>query len=145
MCSRTIGIATQSPSTVVTSACEIPPAISFGSPVPKSVIAWKVLIMPVTVPSSPISGATTEMILRNSRPRFSAGVSLKIASESFSSSVSVSADLFSSCTLSTRPSALSLLAVSLFSCAVTLRLANPSTNMRSRAMSSPIRPIEMIR
>ena len=40
----------------------MPPAIIFGSPAPNSVIAWKVWIMPVTVPSSPSSGATTDTV-----------------------------------------------------------------------------------
>ena len=47
VCKSTIGMATVKPSTVVTSACEMPPAISFGSPVPNRVMAWKVTIMPV--------------------------------------------------------------------------------------------------
>ena len=42
-------MATTRPSTVVTSAWEIPPAMSFGSPVPNRLIDWKVMIMPVTV------------------------------------------------------------------------------------------------
>ena len=46
------------PSIVVTSAWDIPPAICFGSPVPNSVIAWNVSIMPITVPSNPRRGAT---------------------------------------------------------------------------------------
>ncbi len=57
---NTSGIATKSPSIVVTSASEMPPAIIFGSPVPNRVIVWKIWIMPVTVPSRPISGATTD-------------------------------------------------------------------------------------
>ena len=47
------GIAVTRPMTVVTRAWEIPPAISFGSPVPNRLMDWKVAIMPVTVPSSP--------------------------------------------------------------------------------------------
>ncbi len=78
--SSVIGIATTRPSTVVTSAVEIPPAISFGSPVPNKVMAWKVLIIPVTVPSRPISGATTEIILMIVRFRLSLGTSPRIAS-----------------------------------------------------------------
>ncbi len=65
VCRNTVGMATTRPSTVVTRAVEIPPAISFGSPAPYSVMAWNVTIIPVTVPSRPSSGATTEMIFRN--------------------------------------------------------------------------------
>ena len=43
---------------MVTRACEIPPAICFGSPVPNTVIAWNVSIIPITVPSNPSNGAT---------------------------------------------------------------------------------------
>ena len=56
------------PIAVVTNAIEIEPAINFGSPVPNSVIAWKVRIIPVTVPSRPSRGATPEinlMVLSN--------------------------------------------------------------------------------
>src|SRR6056297_2173175 len=90
LCSSTSGIATVRPSTVVTRACQMPPAISFGSPVPNSVIAWKVAIMPVTVPSSPSSGATAAMILIDPCQFSSFGTSLRMASSSLSSSVSVS-------------------------------------------------------
>src|SRR5690606_22130140 len=91
VCSSTVGMATTRPSTVVTRACEIPDAITVGSPVPNSVIAWKVWIMPVTVPSRPSSGATTEITLMNRMPRCSLGTSFSIDSPSFSSRVSVSA------------------------------------------------------
>ena len=67
-CSKLVGIATNKPKTVVTRACEIPPAISFGSPVPYNVIIWKVTIIPVTVPNSPASGAITEIIFINPMP-----------------------------------------------------------------------------
>ena len=60
--SKVVGIATTRPSTVVTSACDIPPAMILGSPVPNKVICWKVTIIPVTVPNSPANGATTDMI-----------------------------------------------------------------------------------
>src|SRR6056297_843995 len=108
LCSSTSGIATVRPSTVVTRACEMPPAISFGSPVPNSVIAWNVTIMPVTVPSSPSSGATTEISFKNRMPRCSAGVSWRIASPSLSSSVSVSLRRCASPTLRILPSGLPL-------------------------------------
>ena len=62
-CKSVVGIATNKPNTVVTSACEIPPAISLGSPVPYKVIIWKVTIIPVTVQSKPAKGPTTEIIL----------------------------------------------------------------------------------
>src|SRR5690606_24471453 len=94
-CSSTIGIATTRPSTVVMSAVEIPPAISFGSPVPNSVIDSKVRIMPVTVPSRPSSGATAAMILSAPCHFSSCGVSLRMASSILSSSVSMSSFLFS--------------------------------------------------
>ena len=51
------------PSMVVTNACDIPPAINFGSPVPNRVSAWKVTIIPTTVPKSPSSGATAAKTL----------------------------------------------------------------------------------
>ena len=86
-----IGIATTNPNTVVTNAVEIPPAINLGSPVPNKVIAWKVLIMPETVPSSPINGATTEITLIILRDRPNLGTSPKIDSVRCSSSASVSA------------------------------------------------------
>ncbi len=41
----------------------MPPDISFGSPVPNSVIDWNVSIMPVTVPSRPRSGLPTLAVL----------------------------------------------------------------------------------
>ena len=52
------GIATQRPSTVVTRAWEIPPAIRFGSLVPDKLMDRKVSIIPDTVPKSPSSGET---------------------------------------------------------------------------------------
>ena len=61
------GTAAISPNIVVTSACEIPPAISLGSPVPNNVIDWNVSIIPTTVPSNPRRGATAAnnfMVLR---------------------------------------------------------------------------------
>ena len=94
--------------TVVTKACEIPPAMSFGSPVPNNVIAWKVLIIPVTVPSSPSSGATTEMMRMKVRKRLSGGISFRIASSSFRSRVSGSAWGLFAWILRTRPSGLSV-------------------------------------
>ena len=60
-CSKVVGMATHKPSTVVINAVEMPPAMVFGSPVPNRVMAWKVRIMPMTVPSRPSSGATTEI------------------------------------------------------------------------------------
>ena len=44
-CSSTSGIAAVRPSIVVTSASEMPPAIIFGSPAPKSVIAFVTAVM----------------------------------------------------------------------------------------------------
>ena len=55
--SKVVGIATTRPRTVVTNACDIPPAMILGSPVPNKVICWKVTIIPVTVPNSPAKGA----------------------------------------------------------------------------------------
>ena len=52
-----------SPNIVVTNACDIPPAISLGSPVPNKVIAWKVSIIPITVPNKPNRGATVAINL----------------------------------------------------------------------------------
>jgi len=55
------GIAATKPSYVVISASEITSERLLASPVPKRVICLKVLIMPVTVPSSPIRGAVAAM------------------------------------------------------------------------------------
>ncbi len=51
-------MATSRPVWVVTRATEMPPARARALPVPKSLITWKVSIMPSTVPSRPSSGAT---------------------------------------------------------------------------------------
>ena len=106
VCRSTVGIATRRPNTVVIKALEIPPAIALGSPAPKIVIAWKVMIIPVTVPKRPMSGATAAMIFRSVKPDSSFGVSRRTASAIFSSSVSVSMFGFSWLTNSTRPSGL---------------------------------------
>ena len=53
-----MGMATISPSSVVTRASDMPPDSIFGSPVPYSVMISKVEIIPVTVPSRPSRGAT---------------------------------------------------------------------------------------
>ena len=103
-CNSVVGIATSKPKTVVTSACDIPPAISLGSPVPYRVIIWKVTIIPVTVPNKPANGATTEIILTAPIPLSIEGLSDIIASASFNSNVSISFLKFSSPTLSTLPS-----------------------------------------
>ena len=50
-------MATIRPNSVVTNASEMPDDSIFGSPVPNTLIRRKVLIMPVTVPSRPSSGA----------------------------------------------------------------------------------------
>ncbi len=99
----------------------MPPAMSLGSPVPKRVIAWKVLIMPVTVPSSPIRGATTAMIFKKSSPRLSFGASLMIASPILSSRVSRSVSWYFSATLRTLPSELLSSALAFLSWLRTLR------------------------
>ena len=67
-CKSVVGIATTKPKTVVTRACEIPPAIILGSPVPNKVICWNVTIIPVTVPSNPAKGATTDIIFTTGIP-----------------------------------------------------------------------------
>ena len=141
---NTIGIATTKPKTVVTKACEIPPAINLGSPVPNKVIAWKVLIMPVTVPSKPIKGATTEMILINVKRLDSLGTSRKIDSDNLSSNVSVSALGFCSFTNITRPNGLSLFALSLFNWRFTLPPIKNKVIKRSIAISKPTKPIAKI-
>ena len=79
--SKPVGMATRKPRTVVTKAPEIPPAIALGSPAPKMVIAWKVTIMPVTVPSSPINGATAEMIYNEQAGKLAAPFSMDRFSE----------------------------------------------------------------
>jgi hypothetical protein len=80
----------------------------------------------------------------NSKPWVSAGISFNAASLSFSSIVSVSAELFDSYAASTRPRGLSVLAESRLSCALTLLLAIDSPIQRQNAMSSPNMPRPMI-
>ena len=67
------GTAIINPYSVVTSASEIPEESRFGSPVPNTVINLNVLIMPVTVPSSPKSGAVAAVREINGRNRSSFG------------------------------------------------------------------------
>ena len=88
---------------MVTSACEIPPAISFGSPAPNNVIDWKVVIIPNTVPNRPANGATTETIFKNINQEVSFGVSFIIASDKRSSIASVSLLGLSLTAFNTRP------------------------------------------
>ena len=58
-------MATMRPNSVVTKASEIPEDRDLASPVP-SVISLKVLIIPVTVLSSPISGAVAVIWINES-------------------------------------------------------------------------------
>ena len=83
------------------------PAMALGSPAPNSVIIWKVIIIPVTVPNRPNSGATMAIIFNRLRPDSMAGRSLRTASCSFSSSDSGSSPGFAFATASTRPNGLS--------------------------------------
>ena len=70
-CSSSDGIATIRPNLVVISASEMPPDSVFTSPDPKIVISLKVLMMPVTVPSRPSSGAEAAQIAMKGRKRCS--------------------------------------------------------------------------
>ena len=138
-------MATQRPSTVVIKAVEMPLAIVFGSPAPNSVMAWNVSIMPITVPSSPINGATTEITWMMLMLRVNAGISERIASPSLSDSVSVSTSRLSWYTLITRPRGLSSLgSPGAPRCRFTLAPTMVSTTKRSMAMSTPMMPTMMM-
>ena len=110
------GAATISPNIVVTRACEIPPAINLGSPVPNSVIAWNVSIIPITVPRSPNKGATVAINLialtRISIP----GVIDCIFSSSINSRESSDSLTFSLAVLSSNPNKLPSIISLLDSC-----------------------------
>ena len=71
------GAANIKPSIVVTKV-DIPPAICFGSPVPKTVMAWNVSIIPITVPSKPSKGATAARNLIQFTPQFRFPLTLTI-------------------------------------------------------------------
>ena len=92
--SSRIGIATDRPSAVVTSAWLMPPAIMRGSPVPNRVMSWKVWIMPTTVPSRPSRGAMAASTRSRLRPQFRRGSSSLTASLRRSSSASGSSSRF---------------------------------------------------
>ena len=62
LCITSEGIATARPAAVVSNASEIPPASALALPVPWVVISVNTLIMPTTVPSSPISGVMAAMV-----------------------------------------------------------------------------------
>ena len=62
-------MATIRPNFVVISASEMPPESDLTSPEPNTVISLKVLMMPVTVPSSPSRGAEAAQIaMKGSMP-----------------------------------------------------------------------------
>ena len=82
------GTAAIRPNIVVTNACEIPPAINLGSPVPNKVIAWKVSIIPITVPNNPNNGATAANSLMILRFFSNAGAAFAKTSSSCASSSS---------------------------------------------------------
>ena len=79
------GTAAIKPSIVVTNAWDIPPAMSLGSPVPNNVIAWKVSIIPITVPRRPNNGATAARSLITLKFFSSGGVALANMSSSWDS------------------------------------------------------------
>ncbi len=68
------GTAIIKPYSVVTNASEIPDDKRLGSPVPKTVINLKVLIIPVTVPSNPSNGAVAAVKEMNAKNRLSFGL-----------------------------------------------------------------------
>ncbi|MNY45258.1 hypothetical protein D3C86_1803470 [compost metagenome] len=70
---------------MVTRASEMPPAISLGSPVPNRVMAWKVAIIPTTVPSRPSSGATEAISLMRLMPFSNLGTLRRMISSSLDS------------------------------------------------------------
>ena len=106
------GIAMPRPSTVAIIAWPMPLAISRGSLEPDSVMLWKVMIMPITVPIRPSSGPAATARRRNAWKRSSCGTSRSTASEMRSSTTSASSSTWSpdrrSPRVSTRPSGLSL-------------------------------------
>ena len=82
------GMAMPRPSTVAIIAWPMPCAISFGSLEPEATIAWKVMIMPMTVPIRPSSGPAATARRRNDWKRSSFGISRSTASESRNSASS---------------------------------------------------------
>ena len=65
------GIATNRPATVATSAAASPGAIALILTSPVAAIAAKVIITPITVPSSPMNGPPAMEIVRKTRPELS--------------------------------------------------------------------------
>ena len=110
------GAATISPNIVVTNAWDIPPAISFGSPVPNKVIAWNVSIIPITVPSNPNNGATVAINLIALTLISIVGVIDCIFSSRISSRESKDSFTFSLAVCSSDPKRLSWIISVLFSC-----------------------------
>ena len=88
------GAATIKPNIVVTSACDIPPAICFGSPVPNTVIAWNVSIIPITVPRRPRSGATAAKNFIQFTPQLRFPLTVNNTSSHSLSNVSTSFEVF---------------------------------------------------
>ncbi len=82
-------MATIRPNSVVISASEMPLESVLTSPEPKTVISLKVLIMPVTVPSSPSKGAEDALIAMKGRNRWSFSLVVRIFSYITSSISSV--------------------------------------------------------
>ena len=62
-------MATRRPKAVAIKPSAIPPVMAAGAPSSSPPIILKVFIMPVTVPSSPKSGAAVIMVSRMGRPR----------------------------------------------------------------------------
>ena len=84
-CKISDGIATTKPSSVVTSASEIPEDKLLASPVPKIVIKVNVLIIPVTVPKRPSRGAAAAVNAMKGKNRSNVGCVERIFSKRISS------------------------------------------------------------
>ena len=122
----------------MTKAIEIPLAMVLGSPVPNSVIIWKVSIIPTIVPKRPISGATIEISFISQLSFSIGGLSLSICSAILSSKVSVSAFGLSSAIFRTLPKGLSVLRAEAANCESTAaRMPLKVTNLHINSPTPP--------
>ena len=70
MNATTAGIATKMPKAVETRASAIPPETTLIPPDPVAAMLRKALMIPTTVPNSPMKGAVEPIVARNPRPHF---------------------------------------------------------------------------
>ena len=84
----TDGIAASSPSAVANSASAMPGATTASEVFFDSAIAWKLVMMPHTVPNRPTNGAVEPTVARNSKRRSSRSISrLMVTSMTFSTRI----------------------------------------------------------